>query len=163
MSADLKNPVPAGFDALPVLDLRNPNFTVEGNRLLAELRARGPVCRVEPRRHLGFLRWAECDAILRDFKTFSLQFHHAPPVPPPGAGAGPEMTLDPLLREDPPKHTRVRGLMQQAFTPARVAAMEPHTRDLTRKLIDDIMAGGATCDFLHQFTLPLPSTIMSGL
>src|SRR6516225_3893656 len=40
MSADLKNPVPAGFDALPVLDLRNPNFTVEGNRLLAELRAK---------------------------------------------------------------------------------------------------------------------------
>src|SRR5262249_44646628 len=32
----------------PLLDLRNPNFTVEGNRLLAELRARGPVCRVEP-------------------------------------------------------------------------------------------------------------------
>src|SRR5215468_6798416 len=136
MSADSKNPVPAGFDALPVLDLRNPNFTVEGNRLLAELRARGPVCRVEPLGRPGFLRWAECDAILRDYKTFSVQFEHAPPVP----GAGPEMNLDTLLREDPPKHTRVRALMQQAFTPARVAAMEPHTRDLTRKLIDDIMA-----------------------
>jgi hypothetical protein len=34
------NPVPAGFDALPVLDLSNPNFTREGNRLLAELRAK---------------------------------------------------------------------------------------------------------------------------
>ena len=159
MAAGVNNPVPAGFDALPVLDLRNPNFTVEGNRLLAELRARGPVCRVEPLGRPGFLRWAECDAILRDFKTFSVQFEHSPPVP----GAGPEMNLDTLLREDPPKHTRVRGLMQQAFTPARVAAMEPHTRDLTRKLIDDIMASGATCEFLHQFTLPLPSTVMSGL
>lgn len=159
MAAGVNNPVPAGFDALPVLDLRNPNFTVDGNRLLAELRARGPVCRVEPLGRPGFLRWAECDAILRDFKTFSVQFEHSPPVP----GAGEEMNLDTLLREDPPKHTRVRGLMQQAFTPARVAAMEPHTRDLTRKLIDDIMAGGATCDFLHQFTLPLPSTVMSGL
>ena len=48
MSADLNNPVPAGFDSLPVLDLRDPNFTVLGNRLLAELRAKGPVCRVEP-------------------------------------------------------------------------------------------------------------------
>ena len=74
MSAGVNNPVPAGFDALPVLDLRNPNFTVEGNRLLAELRARGPVCRVEPLGRLGFLRWAECDAILRDFKTFSMRF-----------------------------------------------------------------------------------------
>src|SRR6516165_10776482 len=53
--------------------------------------------------------------------------------------------------------------MQQAFTPQRVAAMEPHTREITHKLIDDIMAGGNECDFLHQFALPLPSTVMSGL
>jgi hypothetical protein len=35
---NVSNPVPAGFDALPVLDLRDPNFTIEGNRILAELR-----------------------------------------------------------------------------------------------------------------------------
>src|SRR5262249_13546045 len=159
MTADEHTPVPTGFDALPVLDLRAPNFTVEGNRILAELRAKGPACRVEPLGALGFLRWAECDAILRDFKTFSAAFPLSAPVP----GAGEEMNIDTLLREDPPKHTRVRALMQQGFTPARVAAMEPHTRDITRKLIDDIMAGGTECDFLHQFTLPLPSTVMSGL
>ena len=34
----------------------------------------GPVCRVEPFGALGFLRWAECDSILRDFKTFSAAF-----------------------------------------------------------------------------------------
>ena len=159
MSADLNNPVPAGFDSLPVLDLRDPNFTVDGNRRLAELRAQGPVCRVEPGGRLGFLRWAECDAILRDFKTFSVEFAHSQPVP----GAEEETKIDTLLREDPPKHTRVRALMQQSFTPQRVAAMEPHTREITRKLIDEILAGGNACDFLHQFTLPLPSTVMSGL
>jgi cytochrome P450/ferredoxin-NADP reductase len=159
MSAGMSNPVPAGFDSLPVLDLRDPSFTVDGNRLLAELRAKGPVCREEPLGALGFLRWAECDAILRDFKTFSVEFAHSPPVP----GAEEETEIDTLLREDPPKHTRVRALMQQAFTPQRVAAMEPHTRDITRKLIDDIMAGGTDCDFLHQFALALPSTVMSGL
>jgi predicted Zn-dependent protease len=41
--------------------------------------------------------------------------------------------------------------------------MEPHTQDITRKLIDDIMAAGNECDFLHRFALPLPSTVMSGL
>jgi len=159
VTTSLNNPVPAGFDALPVLDLRDPNFTVEGNRILAELRAKGPVCRVEPLGALGFLRWADCDAILRDFRTFSAAFAHSMPVP----GAEEETKIDTLLREDPPKHTRVRTLMQQAFTPQRVAAMEPHTRDITRKLIDGIMAGGNECDFLNQFTLPLPSTVMSGL
>src|SRR4029077_21130350 len=48
VATSVNNPVPAGFDALPALDFRDPNFTVEGNRILAELRAKGPVCRVEP-------------------------------------------------------------------------------------------------------------------
>jgi integrase len=126
VTASVNNPVPAGFDALPVLDLSNPNFIVEGNRILAELRAKGPVCRVEPLGRLGFLRWADCDSILRDFKTFSVEFEHGEPVP----RAEEETKIDTLLREDPPKHTRVRALMQQAFTPQRVAAMEPHTRDI---------------------------------
>src|SRR5499427_6866860 len=159
MATSMNNPVPADFDALPVLDLRNPNITFEGNRILAELRAKGPVCRVEPLGALGFLRWAECDGILRDFRSFSVEFAHSMPVP----GAEEETKIDTLLREDPPKHTRVRALMQQAFTPERVAAMESHTRDITRTLIDGIIAGGNECDFLHQFALPLPSTVMSGL
>jgi cytochrome P450 len=159
VTASVNNPVPAGFDALPVFDLRDPNFTIEGNRNLAELRGRGPVCRVEPLGALGFLRWADCDSILRDFRTFSVEFEHSEPVP----GAEEETKIDTLLHEDPPKHTRVRALMQQAFTPQRVAAMEPHTRDIAHKLIDGIMAGGNECDFVHQFTLPLPSTVMSGL
>ncbi|MGB8900193.1 MAG: cytochrome P450, partial [Methylocella sp.] len=159
MPASVTNPVPAGFDGLPVLDLRNPDFTVEGNQLLAELRTKGSLCRVEPLGYLGFLRWGDCDAILRDFRTFSVAFAHSQPVP----GAEEETKIDTLLREDPPKHTRVRALMQQAFTPERVAAMEPHTREITRKLIDDILAHGNECEFVHQFTLPLPSTVMSGL
>ena len=81
MFTSVNNPVPAGFDALPVLDLRDLNFTVEGNRILAELRAKGPICRVEPLGALGFLRWADCDAILRDFRTFSAAFEHSQPVP----------------------------------------------------------------------------------
>ena len=159
MATSMNNPAPAGFDALPVLDLGDPNFTVEGNRILAELRAKGPVCRVEPLGALGFLRWADCDGILRDFRTFSVEFEHSMPVP----GAEEETKIDTLLREDPPKHTRVRALMHQAFTPDRVSAMESHTRDITRTLIDGIMAGGSECDFLYQFALPLPSTVMSGL
>jgi hypothetical protein len=81
MTTSANNPVPAGFDALPVLDLGNPNFTIEGNRQLAELRAKGSVCRVEPLGALGFLRWADCDAILRDFRTFSAAFARSQPVP----------------------------------------------------------------------------------
>ena len=126
VTTSVNKPIPVGFDALPVLDLCDPNFTTRGNGLLAELRAQGPVCRVEPLGVLGFLRWAECDAILRDFKTFSAEFARSCPVP----GAEEETKIDTLLREDPPKHTRVRALMQQAFTPhARGRDGAPHAGD----------------------------------
>jgi cytochrome P450/ferredoxin-NADP reductase len=158
MSVALTTPLPAEFGSLPVLNLSDPNFTVEGNLILADLRAQGPVCRVEPIGAVGLLRWVDCDAVLRNYKNFSAAFER-PTVP----GAEEETTINTLLREDPPKHTRVRALMQQAFTPPRVAAMEPHTMEITRKLIDDILRGGNECDFVHDFALPLPSTVMSGL
>src|SRR5262245_60922778 len=100
---------PAGFDRLPVLDLSIPDFTNESNRILKELRARGPLCRVEPVGYLGLLRWSDCDAVLRDFRSFSAAFPLGKPIP----GAEAETTLTTLIREDPPKHTRVRSLVQQ--------------------------------------------------
>ena len=36
------NPVPAGFDQLPILDLRAPDFINESNRMLKELRTKSP-------------------------------------------------------------------------------------------------------------------------
>jgi cytochrome P450/ferredoxin-NADP reductase len=159
MSADSQQPVPAGFDRLPVLDLRAPDFISESNRMLKELRAQGPLCRIEPLGYLGLLRWSDCDAVLRDFRSFSAAFPLGRPIP----GAEEETTLTTMIREDPPKHTRVRSLVQQAFTPERVAAMEPHVLGVARRMIDQIMAKGDRCDFVRDFTLPFPSTVLSEL
>ena len=159
MTIDSKTPVPDGFDRLPLLDLRAPDFIAESNRMLKELRAQGPLCRVEPLGYVGLLRWSDCDAVLRDFRTFSAAFPLGRPIP----GAEEETTLTTMIREDPPKHTRVRSLVQQAFTPERVAAMEPHVLGVARRMIDQIMARGDSCDFVRDFTLPFPSTVLSEL
>src|SRR6185369_2562303 len=159
MTSNPTNPVPSGFDKLPVLDLQAPNFIEESNRMLKELRAQGPLCRIEPVGYLGLLRWSDCDAVLRDFRSFSAAFPLGRPIP----GAEEETTLTTLIREDPPKHTRVRSLVQQAFTPERVAAMEPHILGVARRMIDQIMARGNECDFVSDFTLPFPSTVLSEL
>jgi cytochrome P450/ferredoxin-NADP reductase len=159
MSTTVTQPKATSLKGLPVFDLSAPDITLESNQRLAALRSAGPVCRVEPIGALGLLRWDDCDRVLRDATTFSAAFARSKPVP----GAEAETTFDVLLRQDPPEHTRVRGLVQQAFTPQRVAAMEPHTRELVRGLLDDIMARGDTCEFQHDFALPLPSHVMSGL
>ena len=158
MATSVNNPVPVGFDALPVLDLRDPNITFEGNRILAELRAKGSVCRVEPLGALGFLRWADCDGILRDFRSFSVEFEHSMPVP----GAEEETKIDTLLREDPPKHTRVRALMQQAFTPERVAAMESHTRSRQHDRTSDPHSVSSVPIDLARYTDARPLWCVSG-
>jgi cytochrome P450/ferredoxin-NADP reductase len=159
MAVELKHPVPVGFDSLPVLDLCQRRTHEETNQVLAELRQKGSVCQIQPLGLVGFLRWNECDGILRDFKTYSAAFQRTCPIP----GAEEETKIDTLLREDPPSHTRVRSLMQQAFTPPRIAAMESHTREIARKLVDGIIAQGNECEFVHQFALPLPSLVMSSL
>ena len=159
MSTTVTQPEATSFNALPVFDLAAPDITFESNQRLAALRAKGPVCRVEPIGALGLLTWEDCDHVLRDATTFSAAFGRSKPVP----GAEAETTFDVLLRQDPPEHTRVRGLVGQAFTPQRVAAMEPHTRELVRGLLDDIMKRGDQCEFQHDFALPLPSHVMSGL
>src|ERR1700716_2648092 len=100
-------PAIPGLEVLPVLDLAAPDMTTEGNRRLAALRAAGPLCWVLPIGAVGFLRWAECDQVLRDPTSFSSAFNRSRPVP----GAEVETNYDTLLWQDPPEHTRVRRLV----------------------------------------------------
>jgi cytochrome P450 len=145
--------------ALPVFDVSQPDMTLHANDELATLRRSGALCKVQPTNGIGLLRWEDCDLVLRNPKHYSSAFQHSEPVP----GAEAETNYDTLLWQDPPEHTRVRRLVQQAFTPARVAAMEPHVRDTARQLLDQMLDGKQQCEFHEEFALPLPSYIMSDL
>ena len=49
-----------------------------------------------------------------------------------------------MLNADPPDHTRLRRLVQKAFTPGRVAALRPRIEAITASLLDAMarLAGG---------------------
>ena len=64
-------------------------------------------------------------------------------------------TTENIVNYDPPLHTRVRRLCNKAFTPQRVAAMEPSIRELTNTLVDNFIQAG-TADLVTQFAHPLP-------
>ena len=63
---------------------------------------------------------------------------------------------------DPPVHTRLRSLVNRAFTPRRVAGLEPDVERLASELLDALPDHGPLD--LHQgFTVPLPVDVVSQL
>jgi cytochrome P450 len=66
----------------------------------------------------------------------------------------------PLLRDDPPRHTALRGLLQKAFTRGRVEAMRPDIEVIARDLVAAIRPGEET-DIVATLTSPLPVMVIA--
>jgi len=64
-----------------------------------------------------------------------------------------------FLMQDPPHHTRVRGLVTGALTAKRVRAMEPRIRQITDRLIDGFVGDGHG-DLIGRFAYELPVRVM---
>ena len=67
-----------------------------------------------------------------------------------------------MLELEPPRHTRLRGLVLRAFTSRRIKALEPDIRRATHALIDDFPSEGAF-DLLPAFCQPLPVIVICRL
>ena len=65
-----------------------------------------------------------------------------------------------FLGMDPPRHTRMRGLVSRGFTPRRVAELEPRVRAIATSYIDRFIERGS-CDFVADFAGRLPMDVVS--
>jgi cytochrome P450 len=61
--------------------------------------------------------------------------------------------------QDPPRHTRLRGLVTQALTAKRVAAMRPRIQAICNDLIDGVEASGGM-EVIHDLAYRLPTLVM---
>ncbi len=79
-------------------------------------------------------------------------------------GASGEMaaTMQSLIMTDPPRHTRLRSLVNRAFTPRRISALEGRIREIATQLIDEIV-DRASCDLVADLTGPLPTITIAEL
>ena len=64
-----------------------------------------------------------------------------------------------MLNMDPPGHTKYRRLVNQGFTPRMVARLEPHVRDICRRVVDAVAAKGS-CDFVVEVAAELPLQVI---
>ncbi|ROS44225.1 cytochrome P450 [Amycolatopsis thermoflava] len=65
-----------------------------------------------------------------------------------------------MLDQNPPRHTRLRRLVSQAFTRGSVEALAPRVGELVDAALDRVAATG---DVLGELAFPLPFTVISEL
>ena len=99
-------------------------------------------------------RYADCHAALRD-PRLSSDPRNAAGGPPPPAGATELMVFN-----DPPDHTRLRGLVRQAFTPRRVEELRAHVAAIARELI---AGGDGGLEVVGDLAYPLPFVVIAEL
>ena len=77
-------------------------------------------------------------------------------------GSGPlyEHHTTSLIFNDPPYHTTVRKLLAHAFTPRKLAEMQPLIEDIVDKLLNDLHGAGDV-DFVTAFAMRLPTEVIS--
>jgi len=67
-----------------------------------------------------------------------------------------------MLTSDPPDHTRLRSLVQRAFSSRTVDRLRPHIEQIATDLLDR-MTAGREADFVADFAFPLPATVIAEL
>jgi hypothetical protein len=67
-----------------------------------------------------------------------------------------------LITTDRPRHTQLRALVSRAFTPRRIALLEPRIRAIARELLDDVK-GRREFDLVREFSGPLPTIVIAEL
>jgi pimeloyl-[acyl-carrier protein] synthase len=64
-----------------------------------------------------------------------------------------------MLMRDPPDHTRLRTLVNKAFTPRVIEGMRSHIQSIVDRLLDRVQ-GPRTMDIIADLAYPLPVTVI---
>jgi pimeloyl-[acyl-carrier protein] synthase len=153
--------------------LQNPALLANPYSFYAMLRATNPVFRLPVPVETGAGIWlltrhAEVDLAIRD-KRFSVERQRAdvvklnPDSVPTALFSDSPGGLRTMLALDPPDHTRLRGLVSKAFTPRRIAALEPRIEGLVTELLDAALAAGGAFDLIRTLAEPLPAVVIAEL
>jgi pimeloyl-[acyl-carrier protein] synthase len=147
-----------------------PQFLADPYPFYDALRGAGPVVWMAELFGLG--GWivtghAACSSVLRNTKQFGKEGHRvvAPErlalIPQESAEVA-ERRKSNMLFRDPPDHTRLRGLVSQAFTPRTIERLRPHIAEIAEHLIDGMKEKGEA-DLIRSFAFPLPLIVIAEL
>jgi cytochrome P450 len=101
---------------------------------------------------------------VRDHDQFSSDAEVLPREARESDGEGLQIPIV-LITNDPPRHTRFRGLVNRAFTPRRVAELEPFVEGIADELLDRFpnADGSGEVNLVDALSVPLPVTVIATL
>lgn len=148
-----------GAAALSLYQLLDPEVLADPYPLFRRLRTEDPV-HWDPFLHTWVVtRYSD---VLEVLHTFSAERTHTPeklnamglsqlsPIA--------QLMVKQMLFMDPPQHTRLRKLASHAFTPARVAVLRSHIREIVGRLLDRVESQHRM-DVIADLAEPLPAIV----
>jgi len=134
----------------------------------ATLRREAPVYQVPGLGIWAVSRYADVVRVLRSPERFSSAAMAAAVrkpadlAPEDGQRQAPDPTALSIIGADPPGHTRLRSIVSRAFTPRRIADLEPRVREIARDLLARFVPRGE-CDLVADYAVPLPVGVIAEL
>jgi cytochrome P450 len=148
--------------------LTSPAFVADPYPVYDRLRAEAPVYRSEAVGAWLLTRYDDVAATLKDPRRFSSRgrfsavLDRLEPDQRPRFRPLEEHFAVGLLGSDPPDHSRLRGLINRAFTPRVVEALRPRVQEIVDDLLDAAHDRGGM-DAIADFAYPLPATVIAEL
>ncbi|XXX74927.1 cytochrome P450 [Sorangium sp. So ce134] len=149
-------------------ELFRPRGRAEPHSIYARMRAAGRLHRlIHPRLHMPVwiaTRYDDCVELLKD-PRLTRDFRKLPaevsaryrPL-----GERSIMLNRHMLEVDPPDHTRLRGLVQRAFSVRTMEGLRPRIQGIADELIDAV-ADRRRMDLVADFAFPLPIAVIAEL
>jgi cytochrome P450 len=122
----------------------------------AELRRNTPVAWVEPLQCWAVSRYQDVDYAIKHPQLFSSAKWLGQSL----GDLNPMPEIPWMLETDPPDHTRLRKLVNKAFTPRMVSLLEPRIRGIARQLLAPLQQK-KDFDFVRELSGPLPVIVIA--
>jgi len=137
--------------------LETPEAQLDPFGWYAEMRERG--VEYDPDRECwDVFRYDDVKRVLREYETFSSDLSRAESGPSSGDE---EVALgETMITSDPPRHDRLRDVVDEFFTPGAVRELRPRIEELTDDLLYDATDGGRM-DVIDDLAYPLPVTVIA--
>ncbi|MYK26452.1 MAG: cytochrome P450 [Dehalococcoidia bacterium] len=144
-----------------------PSFQADPYPQYAALRAADPVHFSLALQTWVLTAYEECALVLRDDETFSSSSNTASgqlaEVLQQQRREFPLGETPTVLNSDPPVHTRLRSLLNRAFTPRAIEGLRPRIEEIAASLLDDVDASNGRFDVATGFAQPLPIIVIAEL